>query len=152
MKKETLRVSTIRANGELDLNRDLAVDLNLPLDSFKDSLITLYHIPDSVEVPISFKTRADSILLTRGWIAADWESVSKYRMMLLPGAISSIYPLEHDTISVPFRTRDMEYYGRILLNLQQVDHRVIVQLLNKEKVIRLSSCSTSIRRLEMNNV
>ncbi|MCK4751167.1 MAG: Ig-like domain-containing protein [Bacteroidales bacterium] len=134
--EEKLVISTIRKGGELDLNRDLSVNLNLPLKGFNDSLISLYHIPDTVEISKPFRTSVDTTLLTRGWISADWESAAQYRMVLLPGAISSIYPVEHDTIDVSFRTRDIEYYGQILLTMENVEHRVLVQLLNKDKVIR----------------
>ena len=55
-------------------------------------------------------------------------------MLILPGAISNLYGLEHDTVDVSFTTRDIEYYGQILLNLESVDHRVIVQLINRDRV------------------
>ena len=50
--------------------------------------------------------------------------------------LTSIYPLEHDTIDVAFKTRDMEYYGQILLTLENVNNQVLVQLISKDKVIR----------------
>ena len=56
-------------------------------------------------------------------------------MKIFPGAIASIYPIEHDTIDISFKTRDTEFYGQILLSLENVNHRVLVQLLNKQKVI-----------------
>lgn len=133
---EKLDVSTIRSNGQQNLNRNLAIDINMPLDRINDSLISFYHIPDTVEIPEPFDWFADSTVLTRGWIKADWKSAEKYRMVLLPGAISSIYPIEHDTIDVSFRTRDIEEYGQILLNLENVNNRVIIQLLSKDKIIR----------------
>jgi len=133
---EKLKISTIRKNGEHNLNRDLVLDIDLPLKEFNDSLIHFYHIPDSVEVPEPFRLFADSSLLTRGWISADWKSAAQYKLVLLPGAITSIYPADHDTLEVSFKTRDIEYYGQILLNLEHVQNRVIIQLLNKDKVFR----------------
>ncbi|MEN8226984.1 MAG: Ig-like domain-containing protein [Bacteroidota bacterium] len=133
---EKLEVSTIRRGGELDLHRNLPFDLNLPLLRITDSLISLFHIPDSVEIAESFRVFRDTSLLTRGWISAGWESAAQYRVVLYPGAITSIYPMEHDTVDVTFKARDIEYYGQILLNLESVGNRVLVQLIHKDKVIR----------------
>lgn len=136
IEKEKIQISTIRNNREQHLNQNLVIDLDFPLLGFNDSLISFYHIPDTVEVAEPYQVFADSLLLTRGWISADWKSAEQYRMVLLPGAINSIYPLEHDTIDVTFKTRDIEYYGQILLTLENVNNRVIVQLIQKDKVIR----------------
>ena len=133
--KEVLSVSTIRNRGFQDLHLDLNLNLDFPLEQVTDSLIKLFHIPDSVELPIPFSVEADSVLLNQAKLSANWESASAYRMVILPGAISSIYPLEHDTIDVNFETRDKEFYGQILLTLQNVNHRVLVQLLNKKNVV-----------------
>ncbi len=121
VKIEKLEVSTIRNNGNLDLNGNLIVNLKLPFSEINDSLIRLYHIPDSVETAVPFQVSLDTTLLTRGRISADWESASRYRIMLLPGALTSIYPPEHDTIDLNFEVRDIEYYGEIILNLERVD-------------------------------
>ncbi len=136
LQPEKLKISTIRKGGDQDLHLNLVLNLNLPLKGFRDSLISLYHIPDSVEVMEPFKVSSDTLILTRGWISADWKSAAQYKMVLYPGAITSIYPLEHDTINVSFKTRDMEYYGQILLTLENVSNRILVQLINKDKVIR----------------
>jgi len=135
-KKQKLVISTIRKNSELDLNRDLAFVLDVPLEEINDSLISFYQIPDTLEIPEPFQTGVDTSLVTRGWLSAHWESNSKYRMILLPGAITSIYPLEHDTMDITFNTRDMEYYGQILLNLENVHNQVMILLINKDKIIR----------------
>ena len=89
-----------------------------------------------MEIPIDFTTVTDTLRPTRGWISVPWESASRYRMLLLPGAVRSIYPVSHDTVDITFTTRDSEYYGRILLQLGNVSQRVIVQLIRDEKVVR----------------
>ncbi|MFO7935798.1 MAG: Ig-like domain-containing protein [Bacteroidales bacterium] len=137
--EEKLEISTLRNNAQLHLNRDVPLNLNFPLTGIVDSLISLYQIPDSVEVPRSFRVVTDTASLTRAWISADWQSDSRYRLLILPGAISNLYGLEHDTVDVSFTTRDIEYYGQILLNLDSVDHRVIVQLISRDRVYRSRS-------------
>jgi hypothetical protein len=133
--EEKLVIQTIRNNGNHDLNRDLPLLLDFPLLEINDSLISFYQIPDSVEVPVLFEVKADTLFPYRAILSTAWESDSRYRMVLLPGAISSIYPLQHDTIDVSFKTRDMEFYGQILLSLKNVRDQLLVQLFNSKTVV-----------------
>ncbi len=134
--EEKLTISTLRDNGNLDLNTTLKLDFSVPLSGVEDSLIFLWHIPDSVEIPQPFLMRTDTMVPTRAWIDTKWEEVSKYHLLLLPGAFSSFYELEHDTLDLTFQTRDSEYYGQILLTLDSVSNPVIIQLTNRDEVIR----------------
>lgn len=130
VEEEKLKISAIRNNGFQDLNRDLPLRLEFPVESINDSLFSLVQIPDSVEIPVSFTVRPDTAYPYRVVLSASWESDSRYRMVVRPGAISSIYPLQHDTIDVSFKTRDTEYYGQIFLSLERVRDHVLVQLLD----------------------
>ena len=132
---ETMKLLTIRSNGNQDINKDLTFRIDFPLDQINDSLISFYQIPDSVEIPMSFEMRADSLDPYLATLSASWESDSRYRMLVLPGAIESIYPMLHDTVDVSFKTRDLEFYGQILLTMKQVKNQVLVQLFSgKTKV------------------
>jgi len=133
--EEKLEISTIRNNGYQDLNRDLRFQLEFPVKSLKDSLFSLLQIPDSIEVPVPFTVHQDTLNPYQVSLSTSWESASRYRLVVLPGAISSIYPLQHDTIKVNFTTRDTEFYGKILLSLQQVRDHVLIQLLSNDKLL-----------------
>ena len=133
---EKMKLLTMRDNGNQDLNRDLSFLLDFPLDKINDSLITFYHIPDSVEVPIPFQVSADTLSPYQATLSASWESDSRYRMQVLPGAITSIYPMQHDTVDVSFKTRDLEFYGQILLTLNNVKHQVMVQLFSGKTLVK----------------
>lgn len=132
---EKLQLATMKNRGQQDLHVDLPVTLNLPLSEVRDSLIRLYHIPDSVEYEVPFSTRKDSTQVNRAWISSSWESATKYRLLMLPGAFSSIYPPQHDTLDVSFTSRDEEHYGQIILTLNQVSCSTIIQLLSRDKVL-----------------
>ena len=132
---EKLQLATMKSRGQKELNQDLAVTLNLPLQETTDSLIKLYYIPDSVEIEVPFTTRADTTILKRAWISTRWESAANYRLLILPGAFTSIYPPQHDTIDVSFSSRDIEYYGQILLSLNNLSGSTIIQLISRNKVL-----------------
>lgn len=133
--EEILEIHTIRNRGNQDLNRDFSFGLDFPLESLNDSLISLFQIPDSVEISTPFEVLIDSLNPYRATLSATWESASKYRLLALPGAISSIYPIPHDTIDLNFTVRDQEFYGQILLTLENVRHRVLVQLISGKDVL-----------------
>lgn len=132
---EKLELHTIRANGYQDLNRDLGLLLDFPLEEISDTLFTLYQIPDSVELAVPFQVRADSLSPYRARLSTSWESDSKYRLVILPGAIKSIYAMPHDTLDLSFKTRDQEYYGQILLSLRNVNDQVLIQLFSDKNVL-----------------
>ncbi len=136
---EKLQVNTMKNMGQQELHNDLPVALNLPLQEVTDSLIKLYHIPDSVELELPFTTRRDTTLLNRAWISSQWESAAQYRLLILPGAFTSIYPPQHDTIDVSFNSRDEEYYGQIILSLNNVTGSTIIQLMSRDKVLQKRS-------------
>ena len=133
--EEKLDLATIRKNGNHNLNRDLSLNIDFPLSQLNDTLISLYHIPDSIEVPVPFELTADTMSPYRAILSASWEPGSRYRMLVLPGAVTSIYPIQHDTIDVNFQTRDLEFYGQILLSLTNVNNQVLVQLFSNSNMV-----------------
>jgi len=134
-KEEKLDLATIRNNGNHNLNRDLSLNIDFPLSKLNDTLISLYHIPDSIEVPVPFELTADTMSPYGAILSASWEPDSRYRMLVLPGAVTSIYPIQHDTIDVNFQTRDLEFYGQILLSLTNVNNQVLVQLFSNSNMV-----------------
>lgn len=140
---EQLRLTSLRNNGTLELNTDLPFTLSLPLKEIHDSLIELFRMEDTLEFEAPFGTFRDTTSLYRGWIRADWTPDTRFRLHMLPGAFTSIYPIQHDTVDLRFTTRDTEYYGQILLNLEEVKGPVLIQLISKEKVVRQQAVSTS---------
>lgn len=133
--EQKLVVHTIRNSGNMDLNRDLPFVLDFPLKTINDSLISLFQIDDSVEVPVPFQVEVDTLNPYRADLKCSWEPATVYTMVALPGAVSSIYPLLHDTINLTFKTRAVEYYGQILLSLNHVKDQVIIQLFTGKTLV-----------------
>jgi len=67
----------------------------------------------------------------------------RYSLKIFPGAFQNLYNLPHDTTNVVFATRDIESYGKIILNLENVKGDAIIQLLVKDKVLVQKSVSSS---------
>jgi len=137
---EMLELTSVRSKGEKHLNSDLSIDMNFPLGAINDSLIRLFHIPDSIEIPQSYVLREDSLSPLRLWMEVDWTPASAYRLELLPGALQSVYGHTHDTLDVGFNSQDNEVYGKILLSLENVSGPVVVELYKGDKVSKRLRC------------
>ncbi|MBN1132240.1 MAG: Ig-like domain-containing protein [Bacteroidales bacterium] len=139
---EKLALSTIKPTQKQDLNRPLAIKFNFPVKGYDLKRIELAEIPDSVEYPVRFSMKLDSVKYDVVCIEHSWKSEMKYRLRIYPGAFANMYDLPQDTVDISFQTRDAESYGKIILNLENVKGSIIVQLLAKEKVARQRSVSS----------
>jgi hypothetical protein len=94
---------------------------------------------DTLKIPVPYSLEKDSTRVRRYFIKVDWESEVRYFLDIYPGTFTDIYGLTHDTISINFMTRGIEWYGRILLNLSGVDGPKIIQVIDKnDEIVRAS--------------
>jgi hypothetical protein len=67
-----------------------------------------------------------------------------YRLFLEPLAFTDIYGVTNDTITIAFKTQSLDHYGKLILNLTNVDQSIIIQLLNeKDNVLRINQQNES---------
>ena len=91
---------------------------------------------DTVKVKTPFRLTGDKNRLRRYIIGVDWEEGMVYRLSILPGAFTDIYGLTNDTIDLSFTTRSLEYYGKILLTMSNVQENLVVQLMSADLKVR----------------
>lgn len=134
--------STVRNNGALDLNRNIKFTFEKPLVNIDKSKIDLYTIADSVESAIDFELKQDSCKLRNYELTSNWGEDSTYRLEIYPGAFTDISESTNDTSIIEFKTRKLDYYGKILANITGIDSsfQIITQVLisgkDKEKIVR----------------
>jgi len=135
-KEETISVTLIRTGaGEQDLHIPLTMEIQHPVSEINRSLISLVIIQDSLEIPVEYELVRHPVKLRKYYMKVKWEGITVYKLTFYPGAFTDIYGLTNDTIPSQFRTRDPEYYGRILLNLSGVMGPTVIQLLNNKGAI-----------------
>jgi hypothetical protein len=104
------------------------------------SRISFVREEDTLKIPVPYSLSKDTTRLRRYFMNVDWESQTRYFLDIFPGAFTDIYGLSHDTILLNFMTHDVEYYGRILLNLKGVDGQKIIQVLDKNaEIVRMAT-------------
>jgi hypothetical protein len=132
-KEETISITMInKGRGEQDLHIPLAMEIQHPVSIIDHSRISLVKIQDTLKIPVKYDLVRDSLKLRKYFMKINWEGLMTYMLNFYPGAFTDIYGLTNDTVQVQIRTRDPEYYGRILLSLSGVDGPKTVQLLNSK--------------------
>jgi hypothetical protein len=138
-KKGSLGLSVdIKRGGTHDVYRKVKITSTQPISSVDHSKINLFMKEDTMEYSQQYTIIPDSLYLRKYFLDHSWEEAMDYRLFILPGAFTSIYGLSNDTIDIPFKIQTLDHYGKILLNVENVNQQIIFQLLNdKEQIIRI---------------
>ena len=124
----SLHISTIRKGAILELNANLPFKSDFPLSSIDTSYIQLYSQPDSVEFSQDFEMIRDTLNLRKINLHSDWQEGTAYRVEVFPGAFRDIYGHVNDSLNVAFKIREEAYYGKLLLNVSNINCSQIVEL------------------------
>ncbi len=117
---------TNKSGRTLALNKPFEFSSSVPIVSINKELIRVYK--DSTQIPFSIKN--DSLHTT---IAVDFERAekTKYKVQLLPTAITDFFDAVNDTLTYSFQTKEKSDYGGIELTLENAKNfPYIVRLTN----------------------
>ncbi len=115
------------------LNKNIEFQFNEPLSSFILDSIHLVKMVDTLEVPVPFKFEKDSALLRTYHMNVKWESETSYRLNIDSATFENIFALKSDAFTKKFNTKELEYYGKILLQVDHVHQPLIVQVIENNK-------------------
>jgi hypothetical protein len=134
----------IRKDSKLDLNRSVIINTGTPVLIDNDSLISLYKREDTLEIIQKFALSKDTGTLRKYRIISQWEEGARYKLLIEPGAFTDIYGVSNDSVLIEFSMQSIDYYGNIMLSVENVSSPVIIQLLDeKEKILREKFTSVS---------
>ena len=132
-----LIVNTLRNKGLLDLNKDVFLNFNFPIEAIDTSRLHVYAKVDTIDVLQKFEIIPDSISTRKMILKSKWKEQNKYRIEVFPGAFMDIYNHTNDTLITSFSVQEKSSYGTLTTSLTGVKTPVIVQLMNeKEQVLR----------------
>lgn len=140
--EEKLKVNTIKNAGKQNLHQKLSFSFDVPLGKIDSSKFDFFIIPDTIDIPQETDPFIDTSRLYNALIDIAWPEETSYRMIMYPGAFTDIYGTTHDTINVKFTTKLMADYGIINLNISNVEEHVLIQLFNKDKIVRQMSITS----------
>jgi hypothetical protein len=124
----------VRSGSTVDLNSVIRINSKHPISSVDTGNIRLAWTVDSIMHEADFTFLGDSLPSRHFKISSDWKEAARYELFIEPNTFENIYHYPHDTIQVNFKTQSADYYGKILLNLKNVPHDLIIQLLSRETI------------------
>lgn len=127
-----------RTFSTLDLNQVVSLTAQRPISHYDLQYIVVSRKADSLYVPIDYKVEQEKDYIRNFIVHFTLEENTKYRIELLPGAFTDFLGNTNDTTQYETTTRELAYYGKLLLNLKGLNiQAAIVQLLDdKENVVR----------------
>lgn len=128
-KIDSLQIS-VSTKNTLHLRDTFFVNTNNPITKIDTSKISLFH-KDTIAV--NFKT-ISSKKENKIAILFDIKPQQKYRILALPEAFTDIFNVKNDTLKYSLTTKEIEDYGRITVNVNNLKNKnVIIDLLSGTK-------------------
>ncbi len=119
--------------SSINLNHKIVFNFIEPLANYIVDSIHLVKLIDTLEVPVPFTFVKDSALLCSYHMNVNLESETAYRLSIDSATFENIYGLKSDAFSQDFKTKELEYYGKILLQVDHVHQPLIIQLIENGK-------------------
>ena len=134
-KKDSLNITALQ-NGIINFRERFTLETATPLVAFDKSKIKLVN-KDSTAV--DYTTEYDEFE-QRLYVDFKKEPAEKYNITFLPGALTDFYEKPNDTLVYKLSTKEIEEYGNLTLNLQNVKRfPIMVELTNKKGDVILES-------------
>ena len=128
-KIDSLQIS-VSTRNTLHLRDTFFVNTNNPITKIDTSKISLF---DKDTIAVNFKT-ISSKKENKIAILFDIKPQQKYRILALPEAFTDIFNVKNDTLKFSLTTKEIEDYGRITVNVNNLKNKnVIIDLLSGTK-------------------
>ena len=143
-KADTLSIST-DFNGTLPLRERFALSSSAPLVKFDKSKFSVFN-KDSIAIP--FETEYDDFQ-QKLYFNFQKEPLEKYKIQLMPGALTDFYEKSNDTLTFRISTKNASDYGNLKVVLENVKrYPVIVELTNKDGKVKATEYTESSPTIE----
>lgn len=135
--------------GVLPLREMFAVKSSTPVVKFDPSKMELI---DKDSVAVAFKTVYDDMKMEVGFDFKK-EPLQKYKLKLMPGALTDFLDRENDTLIYPIETKNISEYGNLAIKLENVKQfPIIVELTDPNGKVMYSQYSESSPTIDFNLV
>ena len=127
----------VDAPSELDINRNIIINFDEPIESIDTAAIHMQTMIDSVWQDTPFIFQADTIAPRRYVILANWQPGQEYQLTIDSLGFKGIYGLYTDKTENKLKVKTIDQYGTLYLNITGAGPHAIVQLLNgSDAVVR----------------
>lgn len=122
--------SNIAKGGIIDLNKSIYISTESPYKLLKTDYLRLYKLVDSLQKPLKYSLIYDTLSSRKIEIKYNWEPESIYQIQIDSGAFTNYIAQSTDTLNFKFRTKKLEDYVTLYLNLKSVEKPIIIQFTN----------------------
>jgi hypothetical protein len=132
-KKAAAEVLTLKTNAidGFDLNKNLTVEADEPLDSVNFDKIYFTYTEDSVYKPVKYTYQKDSVNFRKFEMKFKPIPSAKYSLIFDSLAIASIYKTRNDSTGITFTAQKDDFYGTIKATLSNINSNVILEVLSE---------------------
>ncbi len=128
----------------LHLNDTVKLTFEKPLLTIDTSKIRLEVKADTIYNSLAYELIKDSTDFKKYELKAAWQPANNYRIAFDSLAFISFDGLTNDSTGFSLETKDLEFYGKIIVNLQHSNEQVILLLMdNKDNELRRMICPES---------
>lgn len=149
--KDTLSISQVSSRTLL-LNENFKFTGTTPFESIDDTKVSVMDKDSVVIVHTSELDVYNNIASLSFKKKEDDEKSSTYNIQLLPGAITDFYGTQNDTINYNVNTRPSIDYGEIRIVLSNAVYPMIVQLTDKDGVVKVEQYLTEDKSVDFKDL
>lgn len=134
---------TPTVSGVLHFRDTFFIKSNNPIINIDTTKITFTN-KDTINVPYK---KLISVKENKVGFLFDIKQKENYNLSILPGTFTDVYSIKNDTLNYKFRTKELEDYGRITIDIVNENNKnLIIDLLSgkeKDKIIERVYLKTS---------
>jgi len=148
-KKDTLSIKLTQGNV-LPLGEKLTLGSNIPLQKFDNAKMKLLKFVERDSIAVPFTAQYDELNME---LKLDFvrEELQKYKLELLPGAITDFMDKPNDSLAFKFETKNLSDYGNLKLLLENVKQfPIIVELTDKNEAVQYAFYSEDKTEIDFN--
>lgn len=122
-----------KASSSQDLHKYIPITFDEPLAEINYDSIHFYQLKDTLKVPVDYKIEKDPKNLLKYNFIIDWIPETSYIIDIDSTAFLNIYGIHSDSYNGKVRTKELEHYGKLFMNVSGVKVNTLVQLLESSK-------------------
>ena len=134
----------VDAPSELDINRNIIINFDEPIESIDTSAIHMQTMIDSVWQDTPFIFQADTIAPRRYVILANWQPGQEYQLTIDSLGFKGIYGLYTDKTENKLKVKTIDQYGTLYLNITGAgpQNRLVTFISSNPELNIIFVCST----------
>ena len=124
----------VDAGAEVNPEKSIPIEFDLPLAQLDSTLISLEKVPDLGDPsPVPFHVVRDTMNIRKWVVTAEWDERSSYRLVVPAGVFTNIAGERNDSLGANFKIAERSKFATLNLNIvgKTPDAKYIVQIVDE---------------------